>query len=233
MKHIFITIFLLSFVLTSHGQHDEQFIEKHSGIHKVIVNEVLQTSSYTYLRVQDGVKIHWLAVPKIEAEIGEIYYYQGGNEMKDFKSSQLDKTFDSVLFLGGIVNADPLADDKSTSPSNSNKTHNSENSPEIVIEPIEDGITIAELFSKKEEYAGKIVRIKGKVVRFSESIMNKNWIHLQDGTKFNGNFDLVATSDMEFKIDEIIIVEGKITLDKDFGFGYFYEVIMEDCKQIK
>lgn len=216
----------------SHGQHDEQFIEKHSGIHKVIVDEVMQTSSYTYLLVQDGDKKHWLAVPKIEAEIGEIYYYQGGNEMKDFKSSQLNKTFDSVLFLGGIVNADPLANQKATSPTQVEKTSNKPNKLEIEIESINDGITIAELFSNRLSYAEKTVRIKGKVTQFSASIMGRNWIHLQDGTDYEGNFDLVATSDMIFTEGDIVVIEGIITLDKDFGFGYFYDVIMEKSRLI-
>ncbi len=174
----------------SHGQHDEQFIEKHSGIHKVIVDKVLQTSSYTYLLVQDGDKKHWLAIPKIEAEIGEIYYYQGGNEMKDFKSSQLNKTFDSVLFLGGIVNADPLANQKAVSPATVEKTNKQPNRVKIEIEPISDGITIAELFSNRLSFAEKTVKIKGKVTQFSASIMGRNWIHLQDGTNFEDNFDI-------------------------------------------
>lgn len=233
MKFIFTGIALLVLISFTLGQHDEQFIEKHSGIHKVIVTEVMQTFSYTYLLVQDGRKLQWLAVPKIEAEVGEVYFYQGGNEMKNFKSSQLNKTFESVLFLGGIVNADPLADGKSASPITADKTNKSSNSIEITIEPIEDGITIAELFSNKLDYQEKTIRIKGLVTQFSASIMRRNWIHLQDGTSYEGNFELVATSDVEFKEGEIVIIEGKITLDKDFGFGYFYNVIMEESKLIQ
>jgi hypothetical protein len=60
--------------------------------------------------------------------------------------------------------------------------------------------------------------------------MKKNWIHLQDGTDFSGKFDLAVTTDSEVKVGDNITVEGVITLDKDFGFGYFYEVLMEDAK---
>ena len=32
------------------------------------------------------------------------------------------------------------------------------------------------------------------------------------------------------KVGEIVTFEGKITLNKDFGSGYFYNIIMEDAK---
>lgn len=232
MKYLFSCIAIFVLLAFSYGQHNDQFIKKHSGIHKVIVSEVLQTSSYTYLLVQDGGKLQWLAVPKIEAELGEAYFYQGGNEMKDFKSSQLNRTFESILFLGGIVNADPLAEDKSDSIATLDKSNISTNNIEIAIEPLGGGISIAELFANKEIYAGKIVKIKGKVTQFSASIMGKNWIHIQDGTGYEDNFDLVATSNMDIAEGEIVILEGKIILDKDFGYGYFYKVIMEESKII-
>jgi len=30
----------------------------------------------------------------------------------------------------------------------------------------------------------------------------------------------------------MLTFEGKIALDRDFGFGYFYEIIMEEAKII-
>ena len=60
--------------------------------------------------------------------------------------------------------------------------------------------------------------------------MKKNWIHIQDGTEFDGKFDLTITTDQEVKVGDKISVEGNVHLDKDFGFGYFYDVIVEDAK---
>ena len=233
MKVILIYFSLFGFILPSLGQHDKQFIEKHTSIHKVVAKDVLQTSSYTYLLVQDGDKLQWLAVPKIDAKIGETYLYQGGNEMKDFKSTQLNRVFESVIFLGDIVNANSIGEER---PDTSAASENSEqigNRVDIVVEKIEGGISIAELFSNKESYAGKTVKIKGKVIQFSASIMDRNWIHLQDGTDFEGNFDLVATSNTRVEVGEMVILEGKITLNKDFGYGYFYDVIMEESTIIQ
>ena len=34
---------------------------------------------------------------------------------------------------------------------------------------------------------------------------------------------------MRFKVGDVVTVEGKVTLDKDFGHGYFYEIIIEEA----
>jgi hypothetical protein len=60
--------------------------------------------------------------------------------------------------------------------------------------------------------------------------MKKNWAHIQDGTDFEGNYDLTITTADEIQVGDVVLFEGKISLKKDFGSGYFYEVIMEDAK---
>ena len=62
--------------------------------------------------------------------------------------------------------------------------------------------------------------------------MQKNWIHLQDGTAAGDKFDITITSTQEVKVGDMITVEGQIALNKDFGYGYFYDVIMENAKII-
>jgi hypothetical protein len=63
--------------------------------------------------------------------------------------------------------------------------------------------------------------------------MGKNWIHIQDGSGDSGNFDLAVTTLDGMKMDDVVTFEGTITLNKDFGAGYFYEIIMEDAKLVK
>ena len=60
--------------------------------------------------------------------------------------------------------------------------------------------------------------------------MNKNWIHIDDGTAFSGKSDLTLTTSQEAKVGDTIVVEGEISLDKDFGSGYYFAVIMEDAE---
>ena len=64
--------------------------------------------------------------------------------------------------------------------------------------------------------------------------MSKNWIHLQDGTDFEGKFDLtITTSSTDVKVDDVVTLEGIVSINKDFGYGYFYEVLLEDAKILK
>jgi hypothetical protein len=71
--------------------------------------------------------------------------------------------------------------------------------------------------------------INAKVVKVSSGIMNKNWIHLQDGTGSHttSDNDLVVTSDAIPIVGDVVTVKGKLELNKDFGGGYKYNVIIE------
>jgi hypothetical protein len=103
---------------------------------------------------------------------------------------------------------------------------------EVIIEPAEGGISIGNLFSDMKNYSGKEVRIRGKVTKVNPSIMNTNWIHIQDGTGTEDSYDLTVTSSGLPDVGSIITVEGKISLNKDFGHGYKYDIIMEDARII-
>lgn len=99
----------------------------------------------------------------------------------------------------------------------------------------ENGVTVEEVFKNKEDLNGKIVRIRGKVVKYNPNIMGKNWIHIQDGTgnPMENTHDLVVTTTEQLSSEDIIVVEGKITANKDFGAGYSYSAIVEEAKLIK
>jgi hypothetical protein len=60
-------------------------------------------------------------------------------------------------------------------------------------------------------------------------IMGKNWIHLQDGTDHEGANDLTITTSAQAAKGDTILVRGLVTLDKDFGAGYRYDLIIEDA----
>ena len=104
---------------------------------------------------------------------------------------------------------------------------------EVDIQPASGGITIAELFANKESYAGKTVRIKGEVTKFNGSIMDRNWVHIQDGTEYEGKFDLTATTDVEIPVGEVVTLEGVVAINQDFGYGYAYEILLEKAVLIR
>jgi len=165
----------------------------------------------------------------MQANPGETYYYTGGFEMKDFESKELGRTFPSVFFLEAVsLNPDIQANGPMVEPHSSGKLNVPKQ--EVTVKPAEGGITIAELFARKDSYAGKTVKIRGQVTKYNASIMKKNWVHIQDGSEYSGKFDLTVTTDMETNVGEVITVEGKVALDKDFGYGYAYDVILEESK---
>jgi len=104
---------------------------------------------------------------------------------------------------------------------------------DVKVEPCADCVTIAKLMADKKSYKGKVIKVKGQVTKYNAGIMGKNWVHIQDGTDYENNFDLTITTDIGAVVGEIVTFEGKIALDKDFGYGYAYEVIMEEAKTVQ
>jgi hypothetical protein len=95
----------------------------------------------------------------------------------------------------------------------------------------ENAYTVGEIYTKAKELNGKPIRIQAKVVKVSPHIMGKNWLHLQDGSgnPMHNTHDLVVTTNDTPELDSIITVEGVVAAQKDFGAGYFYEVIVEEA----
>ena len=201
------------------------------NVHKVTAEEVLQSSNYTYLRVSEDNKETWIAISRREAEVGKSYYYEPNIEMTDFVSKELKRTFKTIVFVDKFSDQ-PITNVKASMDNTSKGNQPAVAKEGIKVEPAEGGITIAELYAKKDSYAGKTVKIRGEVVKFSAEIMGKNWVHLQDGTNSNGAFDITITTSDVTKIGDVVTFEGSVTLKKDFGAGYFYEVIVENGKML-
>ncbi len=198
--------------------------------HEVVVTEVLQANNYTYLHVKEKRNTEWLAVPSMIASVGDTYYYTGGMVMENFESKDLGRVFDAILFLEQVYQSPPTPNAASTPSSTEHTGAVQDPKMNFEIDPLEDGISIADLYSNKEKYKGKIVKVRGAVTKFNPDIMSLNWIHIQDGTHFEEKYDLTITTDQAAETGTVVIVEGKVILDKDFGYGYFYEVLMEDAK---
>jgi len=93
------------------------------------------------------------------------------------------------------------------------------------------GKTVAEVFAEKDALAGKPVAVRGKVVKVNAGIMGKNWLHVRDGSGAEGTNDLTVTTAAELPaLGATVVVIGPVTLNKDFGMGYAYDVIVEDAE---
>jgi len=229
MRYSIITLVFISLMIAACSKNDEQKKENTSAVqnqHKATVMEVIPVSAYTYLHVTENGKDYWIAAPRADFKVGEVIVFSNYMEMKNFESKELKKTFESILFIDnasvklgeGIMN-EPMK------PTISKE--------DIKIEPIKDGVTIAQIFENPDKYSNKVVKVKGKVVKINSGIMKKNWIHLQDGTSYQDNYDLTITSNDMVRNGDVVVFEGKIVLNKDFGYGYSYKVLMEDAKASK
>jgi len=101
------------------------------------------------------------------------------------------------------------------------------------VAPCEGCIRLTDLFSGKKSFEGKEIKVTGKVVKYNSEIMGKNWVHIQDGSEFEGEFDLTITTSGEVALGEVVTFSGKIALDRDFGYGYKYAILMEDGVLVK
>ena len=95
-----------------------------------------------------------------------------------------------------------------------------------------NGKTVAELYAGKDALANTTVTVRGKVVKVSHGIMNRDWLHVRDGSGAERSNDLAVTttSTPPAKVGDIVVVTGKLGIDKDLGMGYLYPVIIEDAE---
>ena len=94
----------------------------------------------------------------------------------------------------------------------------------------EGGKTVAEVFAEKDQLAGQPVTVRGKVVKTNANIMGKNWLHVRDGSGADGTNDLTVTTTGTIpNVGDTVVVTGPVVLNKDFGMGYQYDVIVEDA----
>jgi hypothetical protein len=232
MKKILLHLIVISIVLYSCGEKDDKSqIENDfsedviTQQHTVLVKERLDASGYSYLNVDENGKKYWIAIPQSEISPGDEISFSRFMEMKDFRSDKLDRTFESLLFV---------EDARSKGDAHMPNPHQMElgaiKKEDLQIAKAKDGFTIEELFTRKNELSEKLVLVRGKVVKANLGIMNLNWFHIQDGTGEEGKHDLTITSNDAAKLGDIILVEGKLVKDKDFGSGYVYSLLLEDSK---
>lgn len=217
------------------GSSKKSKTSENPNLKEVVVKEIIQTSSYTYLKFDEDGDDYWGAIPRREDIVeGKTYYFDGFMEMKNFPSKELDRTFESVYFIEAISDQ-PIAKPQTVvktkiQPEGKKGSPKAANMEVEKIEAVEGGITISELYANKEKYAGKKVILRGVVVKFMAGVMEKNWIHIQDGTVHGGSFDVTITTNDVVDLNDVATFEGIVVLDKDFGYGYKYDILIEDAK---
>lgn len=186
--------------------------------HTAKVLETLNSGGYTYMKVQDGKNSYWIAMTQRAVNVGDKVSYTEQGWMQNFHSKTLNRTFKSILFAGDAVTS-PLKQIQEQKPNIMTSSYQTK-----------DTLTIAELFKNRDKYVGKSVTLRGKVTKTSTAIMKLNWVHIEDGSRFAGMDDLVFTTTQKTpKLGTIVYATGKLIKDKDFGYGYFYPVIIQEA----
>ena len=79
---------------------------------------------------------------------------------------------------------------------------------------------------------GQTISLEATVYKVSHQIMKLDWVHLGDGTGNEKKLtdDLVFTAaSTSIKAGDKVIATGKVVVNKDFGYGYFYKVLIQDA----
>lgn len=184
-----------------------------------IVTKVLQGGGYTYLQIQEKTKKHfWIAVTGVKIDVGTEVRFDEEMVVKNFKSKSIDKNFETIMFASNLQ----YRTDK--------KLALIETFLEKSPYQLEDTISIKELLANPKKFQGKKIKIRAKVVKTSDNIMKKNWIHLQDGTGISKEVGRVVFTSSKYlpKVGSIVTAQGIVDTDKDFGSGYIYKVIVEN-----
>jgi len=204
------------------------------------VVETMNSGGYTYVQFDTGTEKIWAAAPEFAVKVGDPVIVPEGMPMQNHTSKTLNRTFELIYFVDSVMVGGAQA---AATPGSMPEGHpdpaaaaaaaEGHSRPEIAKTEVDmsgltkAGKTVAEIFAEQDALAGQEVTIRAKVVKFSPEIMGTNWLHLQDGTGEAGTNDLTITSATTVNVGDTVLAKGVVTTNKDFGFGYKYDVIIE------
>jgi hypothetical protein len=210
--------------------------------------ETMDSGGYTYVQLDTGSEKIWAAGPTTEVALGQTVAVDKGMPMPNFTAKSLDRTFEMIYFVGAIKkiggaetvdhgNADHPTDHPTSGGGmgmDSGSSHNVVEKTDIKkVAKASGGYTVEDIFVQSASLKGQNVKVRGQVVKFTPNIMGTNWVHIQDGTGSGDTADLTVTTSAVVAAGDIVLVEGPLTVNKDFGAGYKYGAIIEGATVTK
>ncbi len=205
-----------------------------------VVVETMNAATYTYVRVKTSTGDIWAASLQFPVAVGDNVVVPLETPMQNFKSSSLNREFSLIYFSSKITregepapsSAQLMAAHGAAASAAPAETDTS------VVEPIappDGGKTIAAVWAGRTALAGKPVTVRGKVVKYNGGILGTNWLHIQDGSGSakDGTHDLTITTDVSARLGEIVTCTGTVSIDRDFGSGYAYKVMLEKASIVR
>jgi len=200
-------------------------------IHEIKILEIIPASNYVYLKVKEDKDQFWIATKKREINLDSTYFYREALLKTDFKSKIHNRVFDTIYLVNKLVTQ--MHGAKHTSGTTDNIQISKKKKEPVKVTTDEDKNInykiypeISTFLNDPNKFEGQAVQIKGRCVKVNKNIMNKNWIHLKDGSQ--DDFDLIITTNMSAQEGDIITIQAMVALNKDYGAGYSYDLILEN-----
>jgi hypothetical protein len=191
------------------------------------VAETMNSGGYTYARLQTATGDVWIAAPEFAVQKGERLTAPLEMPMPNFHSQTLKRDFPLIYFVSQVARDGQRlsAPDRTAHPA-------ATATPPAQVEripPAPGGISIAEVWAKRTSLAGQQVVVRGKVVKVNSGILDRNWVHLQDGSgsAADRTNDLTVTTAADVNVGDIVTMSGVLATGKDFGSGYAFGAILE------
>ena len=188
-----------------------------------VVLETLDSGGYTYMQIEDVSKNkHWVAVTRVAIEKGVEVRLTEEMRAAKFESKSLNRTFDSIIFASNLQTRTKVTESGNLALIN-----------EVVKESPykqKDTLSVKEAIEKRVSLKDKTIAVRGKVVKASANILERNWVHIQDGTSDGAEVGRIVFTSKELpKVGDIVTARGVVRVDKNFGSGYVYKIIVEDA----
>jgi hypothetical protein len=211
------------------------------------VEETINASDYTYMRLKTADGEIWAAVTKTTVRKGERVAVVNAMSMDGFESKTLNRKFDRIVFgsLGdGKAGAPPAPVSAHGSALEASRSQMGAQHAALSGGPADagdvkvpkaegkDARTVAQAFAERLALKDKSVTVRGKVVKSNSGIMGRNWLHIRDGSgsREKKDDDLTVTTADGAAVGDVVVVRGIAHVDRDFGAGYAYPVVLEDAK---
>jgi hypothetical protein len=198
-----------------------------------VVVETMAAGGYTYVRVETDKGELWAAGPQTEVAVGNKVAMPAGMTMKNFTSDSLGQTFEAILFVDSINVAGKIQPKSAHGGGDTTMGGMRDKALKLSFDGIEKadgGLTVADIIATGGDLVGKQIKVRGKVVKINRQIMERNWIHLQDGTGEEPNNDLTVTTTDDANAGDTVLIVGTVARNSATFHGGPDKVVVEGAK---
>ena len=192
------------------------------------ITDIINVPGYTYAEVETANGTVWVAATSVSVQVGDTVSFTTGMQMRDFYSNSLEREFKVIYFVDRFLSGDRIIPvDSEAAAAHGRTGGQTAVLPVQELNKAEGGYTIAEIYAQGAELRGNTLRVRGRVVKFTTNVLNTNWVRIRDGSTEE---ELVITTGENVAINDVLLIEGKLELNKNLGQGYVIPTIMEDAR---